>query len=143
MEVTFDRLQRRPLHPLHAIFLAFPPPLFLGAWLTDLAYGATFQVQWANFSSWLIALGLLVGALALLWAIVGVLALGLARRGRPVVYLAALAAMWVLGLVNAFVHAKDAYAVMPEGLFLSAIVAFLAFVAAWTGYSGLPVRQVP
>lgn len=145
MEATLDRggVERRPLHPLHAIFLAFPPPLFLGAWLTDLAYRATFQVQWVNFSSWLIAFGLLVGAFALLWAIIGILAAGGQRRGRRLVYLLSLAAMWVLGLVNAFVHGKDAYAVMPEGLYLSAIVAILAFVAAWIGYSGLPVRRVP
>ena len=30
---------RRPLHPLHAILLAFPFPLFLGALLSDFAYG--------------------------------------------------------------------------------------------------------
>lgn len=59
----------RPLHPLHAIVLAFPFPLFLGALLSDLAYRASFHVQWANFSSWLIAGGLLVGAFALLWAL--------------------------------------------------------------------------
>ena len=60
----------RPLHPLHAILLAFPLPLFLGALLSDLAYRSSFHVQWANFSSWLIAGGLLVGAFAVLWALV-------------------------------------------------------------------------
>ena len=142
MEAPLFGAQRVSLHPLHAIFLAFPPPLFLGAWLSDLAYGATFQVQWVNFSSWLIAFGLLVGAFALLWALIGILGRGMARTGRPLIYLLALVAMWVLGLVNAFVHGKDAYAAMPEGLYLSAIVAILAFVAAWTGYSGFAVGRV-
>src|SRR5690606_39235984 len=45
---TRDRL--RPLHPLHAILLAFPLPLFLGALLSDVAYRATFEVQWINFA---------------------------------------------------------------------------------------------
>jgi uncharacterized membrane protein len=44
--------------------------------------------------------------------------------------------MWGLGFVNALVHAKDAWATMPEGLYLSAVTAFLALVAAWIGYSG-------
>jgi uncharacterized membrane protein len=125
----------RPLHPLHAILLAFPFPLFLGALLSDLAYWSSFQVQWANFSSWLIAGGLLVGAFALLWALVNLFRSGTARKRRRI-YFVVLLAMWVLGFVNALVHAKDAWATMPEGLYLSAIAALLALVAAWIGYSG-------
>jgi uncharacterized membrane protein len=125
----------RPLHPLHAILLAFPFPLFLSALLSDLAYWSSFQVQWANFSSWLIAGGLLVGAFALLWALVNLFRSGTARKRRRI-YFVVLLAMWVLGFVNALVHAKDAWATMPEGLYLSAIAALLALVAAWIGYSG-------
>ncbi|MBV1796713.1 DUF2231 domain-containing protein [Siccirubricoccus sp. G192] len=132
----------RPLHPLHAILLAFPLPLFLGALLSDLAYQASFHVQWANFSSWLIAGGLLVGAFALLWALVNLFRGRMARRGRPTIYFVVLLAMWVLGFVNALVHAKDAWATMPEGLYLSVIVALLALVAAWIGYSGFRARGV-
>jgi uncharacterized membrane protein len=132
----------RPLHPLHAILLAFPFPLFLGALLSDLAYWSSFQVQWANFSSWLIAGGLLVGAFALLWALVNLFRSGTGRKRRPTLYFIVLLAMWVLGFVNAFVHAKDAWATMPEGLYLSAITTLLALVAAWIGYSGFRTREV-
>ena len=132
----------RPLHPLHAILLAFPFPLFLGALLSDLAYRASFQVQWANFASWLIAGGLLVGAFALLWALVDLFRKGHARKGRPTLYFVLLLAMWVIGFVNALVHAKDAWATMPEGLYLSAITALLALGAAWIGYSGFRTREV-
>jgi uncharacterized membrane protein len=131
----------RPLHPLHAILLAFPLPLFLGALLSDLAYASSFQVQWINFSSWLIAGGLLVGAVALLWALIGMLRSGTARNGRQIVYGVALLAMWVLGFVNALIHGKDAWATMPAGLYLSAIVTLLAIVAAWVGYSGFDVEE--
>jgi uncharacterized membrane protein len=133
---------RRPLHPLHAILLAFPFPLFLGALLSDLAYWASFEVQWANFSSWLIAGGLLVGAFALLWALVDLLRSRAGYRRRPAAYFGVLLAMWGLGLVNAFVHSKDAWATMPTGLILSAIVALLALVAAWIGYSGFRAGEV-
>jgi uncharacterized membrane protein len=126
----------RPLHPLHAILLAFPLPLFLGALASDLAYRASFHIQWANFSSWLIAGGLLVGAFAVLWALINLFRRGTARKGRLVVYFLVLLVMWGLGFVNALVHAKDAWATMPEGLYLSAITTLLALVAAWIGYSG-------
>lgn len=129
----------RPLHPLHAILLAFTFPLFLGALLSDLAYGATFEVQWANFSSWLIAGGLFAGGFAVLWALINLFRSGTARA---ILYFIVLLAMWVLGFVNALVHAKDAWATMPAGLYLSAVVALLALVAAWTGYSGFRAGEV-
>lgn len=132
----------RPLHPLHAILLAFPLPLFLGALISDLAYRASFHIQWANFSSWLIAGGLLVGGFALLWALINLFRRGPARKGRLVVYFVVLLAMWGLGFVNALVHAKDAWATMPEGLYLSAITTLLALVAAWIGYSGFRTGEV-
>ena len=125
----------RPIHPLHAIFLAFPFPLFLGALLSDLAYWSSFHVQWINFSAWLIAGGLLVGVFALLWALIDILRRAV-RTARPMTYFVALLAMWVLGFVNALVHAKDAWATMPAGLYLSIVVTLLALAAAWIGYSG-------
>ncbi len=132
----------RPLHPLHAILLASPFPLFLGALLSDLAYRSSFHVQWANVSSWLIAGGLLVGAFAVLWALVNLCRRGAAGNGRPIVYFVVLLAMWGLGFVNALVHAKDAWATMPEGLYLSAITTLLAVLAAWIGYSGFRAGEV-
>lgn len=127
---------RRSLHPLNAIFLAFPFPFFLGALVSDLAYQGTFQIQWANFSSWLIVGGMLGGSFALLWALVDLFRFRGAGSARPLVYFVLLLVMWILGFVNALVHAKDAWAMMPEGLYLSAAAALLALVAAWIGYSG-------
>jgi uncharacterized membrane protein len=121
---------------LHAILLAFPFPLFLGALLSDYAYWSSFQMQWANFSSWLIAGGLFVGGFALLWALIGLFRSGPARRGRAAIYFLVLLGAWVVGFVNALVHSKDAFAIMPEALVLSAIATVLALLAAWMGYSG-------
>lgn len=121
--------------PVHAILLSFPFPLFLGAMLSDWAYSSSYEIQWANFSSWLIAGALFVGGFLLLVAIVG----AVARRregGRPF-YALVLLAMWILGLINAFVHARDGYASMPTGLVLSVFVTALAFVASWLGFSQL------
>lgn len=122
--------------PLHATLLAGTVPLFLGALISDIAYGQTYQIQWANFASWLIAGALVFCGFALLFALVNLLR---AERkvGRPAVYCLLLLATWVLGLVNAFQHAKDAYAMMPTGLVLSAIVTVLSVVATWVGLTNL------
>jgi uncharacterized membrane protein len=126
---------RRPLHPLLAILLAFPLPLFLGALLSDLAYSATFHIQWANFASWLIAGGLVGGGLVALWALVDLFRVAPRHRKWQGAWFVVLLAMFVVGFVNALVHAKDAWAAMPAGLWLSAVTLLLALGAAWMGYS--------
>ncbi len=141
MAATYDE-DRRAVHPLHAILLAFPLPLFLGALLSDFAYWSTYHVQWLNFASWLIAGALLVGAFALLWSVIDLVRSGVARTVRHIIHVAALLVMWILGFINALVHGKDAWATMPGGLWLSIIVTLLALVAAWIGYSGLRDREV-
>jgi uncharacterized membrane protein len=116
--------------------LAGTVPLFLGGLLSDIAYYQSYQIQWSNFAAWLIAGGLLFCGLALLFALVNLIRAE-QKTGRPVVYFLLLLVTWVLGLVNAFEHAKDAWAVMPSGLVLSVIVTVLAVVAAWIGLSNL------
>jgi uncharacterized membrane protein len=136
MAAVSVRAVSRPLHPLHSILLAFPPTLFVGALASDITYWMTFQIQWSNFSSWLIAGGLLGGGFAVVWALINVFRLRRYRSKRPLAYFGVLLVAWVLGFVNALVHAKDAWAIMPEGLLLSAVTALLALGAAWIGYSG-------
>ncbi|WP_293777629.1 DUF2231 domain-containing protein [uncultured Oxalicibacterium sp.] len=120
--------------PLHAILLAGIVPLFLGGLLGDIVYYKTYQIQWINFASWLNAGGLLFCGLALLCAL-GQLFTASRKGGRPLAQVLLLAVTWVLGLFNAFEHAKDAWAAMPSSLILSAIVAILAVIVAWIGLS--------
>jgi uncharacterized membrane protein len=134
--VAVDRTPSRALHPAHAFFLAATVPLFLGALLSDVAYGSTYQVQWINFASWLIVGALVFGAVALACALVG-LRHADRRQAGYLLYCLLLLTAWVLGFINSLVHAKDAWASMPEGLVLSAIAAVLASAAAWMGFSGL------
>ena len=132
-----DRTPPRPpysLHPLHAVLLAGTVPLFLGALLSDWAYATSYEIQWKNFASWLIVGGLVFGGLALLFALVGWIRAGRSGR-RPMLYYLVLLAAWVLGFINALVHAKDAWASMPDGLILSTITALLVIVATALGFS--------
>lgn len=106
--------------------------------LSDIAYSASYQIQWSNFASWLIAGGLVLGAFAVLWAVLDLFRAD--RRGpRALLYAALLLATWVLGFVNALIHAKDAWATMPTGLVLSVIVVVLACAATWLSFSSLRV----
>ncbi|MDO5369215.1 DUF2231 domain-containing protein [Paracoccus sp. (in: a-proteobacteria)] len=142
MVAVYGPIDLRPIHPIHAILLSFPFPLFLGTLLSDFAYRATYEIQWANFAQWLNAGGLLVGAFVGLWALINLFRRETRGRRRSIIYFVVVLAMWVLGLMNAFIHAKDAWAIMPEAIWLSAISAFLALVAAWIGYSGLSIDEV-
>ena len=128
----------RPIHPFHAVLLAGIIPLFLGVLLNDLAYASSHEVQWKNFASWLLVGGLVFSGLALIWAIVGLFQAD--RRGA--IYFAALLAVWVLGFLNALIHAKDAWASMPEALILSVIVAVFAIVATALGFSTLRAGEL-
>lgn len=139
MTVTDQTLYRCRPGPLHALLLAGSVPLFLGAMLSDIAYYNRYQIQWSNFAAWLIAGGLVFCGLALLFALAN-LVRARQKAGRPALYFVLLLVTWALGLVNAFEHAKDAWAVMPSGLVLSVIVTVLAVVAAFLGLSNLRAR---
>lgn len=122
-----------PPSALHAIFLAGMIPLFLGALLSDIAYFKTYQIQWANFASWLIAGGLLFCGLALLFALGSLITAE--RKTGALIYFLMLLVTWTLGLVDAFEHAKDAWAAMPSGLIMSVIVTLLACITTWLRFS--------
>ncbi|MGS7253861.1 hypothetical protein HG549_14845 [Pseudomonas sp. SK] len=136
MTASEQTFYRHTPSPLHALLLAGSVPLFLAALLSDIAYFNSYQIQWSNFAAWLIAGALVFCGLALLFALANLIRAE-HKGGRPTLYFVLLLVTWVLGLINAFEHAKDAWAVMPSGLVLSVIVSVLATVAAWTGLSGL------
>jgi uncharacterized membrane protein len=137
--VTVDTSYPRVIHPLHAVLLAGTVPLFLGATLSDMAYASTYEIQWNNFASWLIVGGLALSGLALLIALVELIDTRRRSRGG-LAYAAVLLATWVMGLFNALMHARDAWASMPGGLVLSVIVTLLACVATWLGFSPSRIR---
>ncbi len=122
-----------PPSALHAILLAGVIPLFLGALLSDIAYFKTYQIQWANFASWLIAGGLLFCGLALLFALGGLIIAK--RKVGALIYFLMLLLTWTVGLVNAFEHAKDALAAMPSGLIMSVIMMLLACITTWVRFA--------
>jgi uncharacterized membrane protein len=125
--------------PVHAVFLAGMLPLFLGAALADTAYARTFDIQWNNFASWFLVGGLVFGGVALLFAIIDVFRAR--QRARGIIpYAVVLLAAWIVGIFNALIHARDAWASMPLGLMLSIVVVVLACAAVWLGFRTPHIR---
>ena len=136
-----SQMHSRPLARFDAFLVAAMVPLFIAALIADYAYWTSFQVEWSNFASWLVAGGLVFGAAALVFAASDVSLDG--GKGKSLVYSLLLLLTWLLGFINAFVHARDAWAVMPSGLVLSLVVALLACVTAFVGFAHLPGGRAP
>ena len=118
---------------MHAVLALSSFPLFLGALLSDWAYFSSHQIQWVNFAAWLMAGGLLIVGPVLLWGAIDLLRSPATRHRRSMIYLSLLLATFVVGFLNALVHAKDGWAAMPTGLILSSFVVVLAATATVVG----------
>ncbi len=118
---------------MHAAITFSSLPLFVGALLSDWAYARTYEVQWTNFASWLVAGGVVMAILALLWAAADTVSSRTWRDRRSGIYLLLLLSTVVLGVINSLVHAKDAWAAMPAATVLSVIVVLLVAVASGIG----------
>lgn len=136
MRATATSITTRAIHPLHAVLLAGTVPLFLGGLISDIAYARTAEVQWSNFASWLIAGAMVFTGFALLGAIVALFRSHWSR-GWPLLCFVVLLAVFVLGMIDSFVHARDAWAIMPDAPIYSAIVTVLAVAATWIGFASL------
>ena len=141
MALVSHQSNLRTIHPLHAILLAGSLPLFLGALLSDFAYTRSFEIQWSNFAAWLIVGALVFAGFALLWALIEALRADAAPGREKWIYVGLLAGAFLVGFANALVHAKDAWATMPEGLILSLLALLLALAAVWSAFFGLGTRE--
>ena len=132
---TIDRRLYQPsLHPLRALLLGAADAFLVSGFLSDWAYFSDHQIQWKNFADWLIVGGLIFAGFALLWSLVDLFRSSL-DRGRRVIAFGLLVAAFILGIVDELVHAKDAWASMPDGLIISGVVAVLAVAATALEFS--------
>lgn len=134
----------RGLHTVHSLVLAFPMALFSAGLVADIAYLRTAEIQWTNFAAWLIVGALVFGGIAAAWALASlVIALRSPQRTRRLIYFGVLAAMWLLGLVNAFKHSQDGWSsVGALGIILSILCTVLALVAGVMAYTPTISREI-
>lgn len=111
------------LHPV-------TPGFFVGAWLFDIIYVYSMEPLWTRAASWLIALGLVISILPRLinLAQVWVGVSSPAYSAQKIHFWAYLVAI-VLEIFNAFIHSRDAYAVVPAGVILSTVAVILILLA--------------
>lgn len=125
------RLLGPKAHPLYPALLPMPIICFVGALITDLAYVASAQMMWLDFSTWLLLAGLVGGGVAGVLLIVELVRAHDRPRALSAHFLLLLAA-WVVEVLNSFIHARDGWtAVVPTGLCLSIAATVLSLLAGW------------
>ncbi|MGN6702283.1 MAG: DUF2231 domain-containing protein [Burkholderiaceae bacterium] len=124
-------------HPIHPMLVPFPIACFVGALITDIVYWQTAQIIWSTFSAWLLVAGLVMGGFAALAGLIDFASNRAIRAQRPAwPHLIGNVIVWIIALVNAFVHSRDAWtSVVPTGLTLSAITVVILLFTAWMGGS--------
>lgn len=119
--------------PIYLLLFPIPVVCFLGALITDLVYSGNAVIMWLNFSEWLIATGLVFGALAALALLIEFIASRPIRVGIGWVHLILFYVALIVELFNAFVHTIDGWtAVVSTGLILSIIGCVVSLAAVAT-----------
>ncbi|WP_133478595.1 DUF2231 domain-containing protein [Cognatilysobacter segetis] len=124
---TPDVPPRSPVaNALFALLDPIPFGCFVAALIFDIVYARSAQIMWTKAAAWLIVIGLFAAIvprlvnLAQVWF-----------TGRRMSTSADRLAFWlnllaiVAAIFNAFVHSRDAYAVVPAGQWLSALTVAL------------------
>ena len=99
-----------------------PFGFFVGALIFDVIYANNANIFWMKSAAWLITLGLVVAIIPQLinLAVVWFKKDRVRARGLVINFWLNVVAI-IAALINAFVHSRDAYAVIPDGVWLSIV----------------------
>lgn len=115
---------------LYELLNPLPLGFFTAAWIFDILYLKSFQIMWTDAASWLIAIGLV---LAIVPRLINLVQVWFTQRTLATAAVKIHFWLWLLAIVlaifNAFVHSRDAYAVVPLGVILSTAVVALLLIA--------------
>lgn len=125
MVSSLPKARSRLAGAVFALLNPIPFGFFVAALIFDVIYAQTAEILWVKSAAWLISIGLV-------FAIVPRL-INLVQVWRPSNQAVAAEKLdfWfnlvaiVLAIVNAFVHSRDAYAAVPEAVWLSALTVIL------------------
>lgn len=122
-------------HPIHPMLIPFPVAFLPGALVTDLVYRSTGDAFWARASLWLLAAGVVTGALAAVFGLIDFLSIRRARSLRAgwVHFLGNVLAM-ALSIFNLLLRWGEPVPDVPSlGVTLSAVVTLILVVTGWLG----------
>jgi len=130
--MSYRATPRRSLVATAVYDLLNPIPYgcFVATLIFDILYASTAAILWDHAASWLVTIGLLFAIiprlinLAQVWITGRQYALGADKLDFWLNLLAI-----VLAIFNAFVHSRDAYAVVPANVWLSAFTVLLLVIA--------------
>lgn len=105
---------------VYGLLNPIPFGFFVAALIFDILYLRTAVMQWNKFSAWLLTFGLLLAVIPRLINLTQVWFTSRSRavRADKIDFWLNLVAI-VAAIFNAFVHSRDAFAIMPAGLWLS------------------------
>ncbi|MBV8796153.1 MAG: DUF2231 domain-containing protein [Hyphomicrobiales bacterium] len=128
------RIFRLPIHPM---IVPIPIACFVGVLLTDLTYWRSADMMWADFSAWLVTVGVIFGFIAAIFGLIDFLSNRLIRAQAPAwPHAIGNVVALILATLNMFVHSRDAWtSVVPWGLTLSALVVLILLFTIWMGRS--------
>jgi uncharacterized membrane protein len=131
-------------HPIHPMLVPIPIVCFIGALVTDIAYACTAEMMYADFSAWLLLVGIVFGVLAAIAGLIDFLGNRLIRQQTPAwPHLIGNVAVLIIAFFNNLVHTRDAWtSVMPTGLILSIITVLILPITGWLGWEMVYRRGV-
>jgi uncharacterized membrane protein len=116
-----------------------PFGFFVAAMIFDVIYANTAEILWVKSAAWLVSMGLVF---AIVPRLINLCYVWFGKNRAPV---AVKVDFWlnvvavVTALVNAFVHSRDAYAAIPDALWLSVATVVLMAIGriglAWQNIS--------
>lgn len=116
-------------HAVYALLNPIPFGCFVAALVFDVVYANSTHVMWTKSAAWLITIGLLAAILPRLINLAQVwITSGRVSNSAERIDFWLNAAAIVTAIFNAFVHSRDAYAVVPTGQWLSLLTVALIAV---------------
>lgn len=119
-----------PAVAIYALLNPIPLGFFVAAWIFDIIYINSTEILWTRGASWLIAMGLVLAIIPRLINLVQVwVGTHYPQTSAVKIHFWLYALAIVLEIFNAFIHSRDAYAVVPAGVVLSTLAVGLMVIA--------------
>ena len=121
---------------IHPMLMVFPIVFLVGVLATDLAFWGIGDQFWARASEWLLAVGVILGALAVDLGLIEFTTVSRVHsRVAGRVYSLGSAAAILISLWSLLYRIENdlGAAVIPFGIILSAVVVVLFLIAGWLG----------